>query len=160
MSCHILLFFVFFFLMIRRPPRSTLFPYTTLFRSLPGLSDCGAYGLTNLFGGGRRARWFEVRRHSSAIQYGFDRGVDSGGFFLQTETVFQHGRHGADSSQRVRFILTGDVRRRAMYRLVQPDPNARWLAAAERRRGQHADRSGQHGALVAEDVAEHVLRQY
>src|SRR3712207_7186172 len=27
---------VFFFLMIRRPPRSTLFPYTTLFRSLVG----------------------------------------------------------------------------------------------------------------------------
>src|SRR5688572_31725446 len=28
----------FFFLMIRRPPRSTLFPYTTLFRStLPGV---------------------------------------------------------------------------------------------------------------------------
>src|SRR3712207_7282626 len=26
----------FFFLMMRRPPRSTLFPYTTLFRSLPG----------------------------------------------------------------------------------------------------------------------------
>src|SRR2546429_5669991 len=27
--------FFFFFLMIRRPPRSTLFPYTTLFRSEP-----------------------------------------------------------------------------------------------------------------------------
>src|SRR5437899_6456035 len=27
-----------FFLMIRRPPRSTLFPYTTLFRSLPALA--------------------------------------------------------------------------------------------------------------------------
>src|SRR3712207_8492762 len=27
------MFFCFFFLMIRRPPRSTLFPYTTLFRS-------------------------------------------------------------------------------------------------------------------------------
>src|SRR2546422_11545627 len=27
------LFYLFFFLMIRRPPRSTLFPYTTLFRS-------------------------------------------------------------------------------------------------------------------------------
>src|SRR5438034_1441692 len=26
-------FFTFFFLMLRRPPRSTLFPYTTLFRS-------------------------------------------------------------------------------------------------------------------------------
>src|SRR3712207_6877434 len=29
---------LFFFLMIRRPPRSTLFPYTTLFRS----NECGA----------------------------------------------------------------------------------------------------------------------
>src|SRR5260370_30549434 len=27
-------FLLFFFLMIRRPPRSTLFPYTTLFRSV------------------------------------------------------------------------------------------------------------------------------
>src|SRR3712207_9225603 len=27
-------FLIFFFLMIRRPPRSTLFPYTTLFRSM------------------------------------------------------------------------------------------------------------------------------
>src|SRR5438477_12663268 len=38
-SCHLFYFFnfylfsLFFFLMIRRPPRSTLFPYTTLFRS-------------------------------------------------------------------------------------------------------------------------------
>src|SRR3712207_7424094 len=30
--------FCFFFLMIRRPPRSTLFPYTTLFRSVEILS--------------------------------------------------------------------------------------------------------------------------
>src|SRR3712207_8789579 len=29
---------MFFFLMIRRPPRSTLFPYTTLFRSIAGSS--------------------------------------------------------------------------------------------------------------------------
>src|SRR3712207_7318333 len=29
------MFLLFFFLMIRRPPRSTLFPYTTLFRSEP-----------------------------------------------------------------------------------------------------------------------------
>src|SRR5690349_24863014 len=40
----------FFFLMIRRPPRSTLFPYTTLFRSLAGMataetsrSSCARY---------------------------------------------------------------------------------------------------------------------
>src|SRR5256884_7127556 len=31
----------FFFLMIRRPPRSTLFPYTTLFRSRVGLVCAG-----------------------------------------------------------------------------------------------------------------------
>src|SRR5438094_8275381 len=35
MLCYItLISFTFFFLMIRRPPRSTLFPYTTLFRSV------------------------------------------------------------------------------------------------------------------------------
>src|SRR3712207_7542113 len=38
-----------FFLMIRRPPRSTLFPYTTLFRSTEGdraatRSTCGVQG--------------------------------------------------------------------------------------------------------------------
>src|SRR2546430_13383272 len=35
----------FFFLMIRRPPRSTLFPYTTLFRSL-----LGTFGVMYLLG--------------------------------------------------------------------------------------------------------------
>src|SRR2546425_6288658 len=33
------MFLFFFFLMIRRPPRSTLFPYTTLFRSF-GTASC------------------------------------------------------------------------------------------------------------------------
>src|SRR6266850_5853359 len=33
-ECIILFACLFFFLMIRPPPRSTLFPYTTLFRSL------------------------------------------------------------------------------------------------------------------------------
>src|SRR5258708_14038540 len=33
MLCRLILLFFFFFLMIRRPPSSTLFPYTTLFRS-------------------------------------------------------------------------------------------------------------------------------
>src|SRR5499425_3600496 len=38
------LFFLFFFLMIRRPPRSTLFPYTTLFRSVHVLRRDGGDG--------------------------------------------------------------------------------------------------------------------
>src|SRR2546422_378047 len=36
------LYIPFFFLMIRRPPRSTLFPYTTLFRSLASAVPAGA----------------------------------------------------------------------------------------------------------------------
>src|SRR2546422_7761441 len=35
----------FFFLMIRRPPRSTLFPYTTLFRSIEAVTGPVAYEL-------------------------------------------------------------------------------------------------------------------
>src|SRR3712207_8627727 len=50
--------------MIRRPPRSTLFPYTTLFRSRrdprrhgrPPLRDAGALLLRVAGDGGRRAR--------------------------------------------------------------------------------------------------------
>ena len=37
--CFFLVFVFFFFLMIRRPPRSTLFPYTTLFRSCVLIGD-------------------------------------------------------------------------------------------------------------------------
>src|SRR5438034_8620346 len=36
--------FLFFFLMIRRPPRSTLFPYTTLFRSRGAGGQAGRDG--------------------------------------------------------------------------------------------------------------------
>src|SRR2546427_7886916 len=39
--------FCFFFLMIRRPPRSTLFPYTTLFRS-PRVGVEADYGLNGM----------------------------------------------------------------------------------------------------------------
>src|SRR3712207_8260617 len=48
--------FVVFFLMIRRPPRSTLFPYTTLFRSLissPAFEDRGFAGTKALVGAAR-----------------------------------------------------------------------------------------------------------
>src|SRR5690606_41650947 len=41
-------FSAFFFLMIRRPPRSTLFPYTTLFRSIPWLYKRGQPGSSGI----------------------------------------------------------------------------------------------------------------
>src|SRR6266702_4812104 len=49
----------FFFLMIRRPPRSTLFPYTTLFRSRPTgrLIPEFVLGLWALQRPARRAAW-------------------------------------------------------------------------------------------------------
>src|SRR2546427_2096655 len=55
----------FFFLMIRRPPRSTLFPYTTLFRSRHMVAEPADAGCTGvdlaldrgpLFGGGAAER--------------------------------------------------------------------------------------------------------
>src|SRR3712207_8272347 len=49
----------FFFLMIRRPPRSTLFPYTTLFRSTTDATASGAGG-----GVGDQSSW----SRSSAIR--------------------------------------------------------------------------------------------
>src|SRR5688572_33249057 len=53
-------FFLFFFLMIRRTPRSTLFPYTTLFRSAVNAIDAciskygGFDGLYHVAGGSGR----------------------------------------------------------------------------------------------------------
>src|SRR5260221_12228055 len=60
----VFLIFVFFFLMIRRPPRSTLFPYTTLFRSRAGRDD-GGFGRA-----GGEADY--TRRRDSGVQ-GVDR---------------------------------------------------------------------------------------
>src|SRR5258705_6096144 len=55
---------VFFFLMIRRPPRSTLFPYTTLFRSQQ--SSAGQEGRHQPRRPGQPARRSE--EHTSELQ--------------------------------------------------------------------------------------------
>src|SRR5690349_22199891 len=62
---------LFFFLMIRRPPRSTLFPYTTLFRSPAG----GCWSCTSATAPSRRPRsdrcWSRRDRseeHTSELQ--------------------------------------------------------------------------------------------
>src|SRR3712207_7561879 len=48
--------------MIRRPPRSTLFPYTTLFRSFPRRALVLAFGrLAREAGAARRARALGIR---------------------------------------------------------------------------------------------------
>src|SRR5258708_15150735 len=50
----------FFFLMIRRPPRSTLFPYTTLFRSRTKTSGHSPFGHESV--GARRCE-LQMRHH-------------------------------------------------------------------------------------------------
>src|SRR5256885_15769952 len=63
--------FIFFFLMIRRPPRSTLFPYTTLFRS-PGRGParpCAGHARVADEGAGRRLdRWHGCRAGQPALR--------------------------------------------------------------------------------------------
>src|SRR3712207_7899072 len=56
----------FFFLMIRRPPRSTLFPYTTLFRS-PGVRWQGRVAATRS-GQQRPKRSPRSEEHTSELQ--------------------------------------------------------------------------------------------
>src|ERR1039457_7487010 len=56
--------FFFFFLMIRRPPTSTLFPYTTLFRSV---GDLGGPGVGR-FAGSERLGHYRSEEHTSELQ--------------------------------------------------------------------------------------------
>src|SRR5574337_1328939 len=63
--CSLICFFVFFFLMIRRPPRSTLFPYTTLFRSFraPTLGQTQGVCVDS-----RRPGFHRSEEHTSELQ--------------------------------------------------------------------------------------------
>src|SRR3712207_6929546 len=60
-----------FFLMIRRPPRSTLFPYTTLFRSQSAVVETEAGGITQHIGAyqvdhdGRRVTFLDTPGHEA-----------------------------------------------------------------------------------------------
>src|SRR6266568_6806849 len=65
-----------FFLMIRRPPRSTLFPYTTLFRSPSAVRRRGGLGKSRRQAGGSHRRRTEhggrrSEEHTSELQSQF-----------------------------------------------------------------------------------------
>src|SRR2546429_4141546 len=57
----------FFFLMIRRPPRSTLFPYTTLFRSSAGDGTPMERPKKEMLTGPIRGRHGMTRRHQKVL---------------------------------------------------------------------------------------------
>src|SRR5260370_23219171 len=54
--------------MIRRPPRSTLFPYTTLFRSRPQVLDDGAIRINSVMPGLDAVDSYRSEEHTSELQ--------------------------------------------------------------------------------------------
>src|SRR2546422_4900899 len=93
--------FFFFFLMIRRPPRSTLFPYTTLFRSLRPRGWAEDRRLSRPAREPRRGK--EVRARAPA------------------RLLLLHGRLRRGVGAAVRFgPRSRDFRRRARARAPQP----------------------------------------
>src|SRR5438034_11839172 len=58
----------FFFLMIRRPPRSTLFPYTTLFRSRNFLNSGLNFSDSRVVEENRRCLSMRSEEHTSELQ--------------------------------------------------------------------------------------------
>src|SRR2546422_3681413 len=80
--------------MIRRPPRSTLFPYTTLFRSTEKKSRAAANALLARSRAEKRA---EKRRQAAALQMGHDLAVRTGlaaGLGLDRKSTRLNSSHG------------------------------------------------------------------
>src|SRR3712207_9527484 len=81
-----------FFLMIRRPPRSTLFPYTTLFRSdlalpIPAVREGALVACDPLL-------WYVVRRVARAGREVDEERLVRGQRVLGAHGVDSRGRHG------------------------------------------------------------------
>src|SRR5437868_15391000 len=76
LSVFLCSFCFFFFLMIRRPPRSTLFPYTTLFRSVrqnsKRLVDRGRRRSSPFRTEALGGPWGRSEEHTSELQSRFD----------------------------------------------------------------------------------------
>src|SRR6266508_6998435 len=98
--------FYFFFLMIRRPPRSTLFPYTTLFRSVTGRG----FGYTLLRPGrfaSNAAQWAPMIRRGDTVMIPFG---------TRPAAPIDH----ADVAAVAVAAFTSDRHRGAAYRLSGP----------------------------------------
>src|SRR2546422_7301774 len=83
-----LVFCFFFFLMIRRPPRSTLFPYTTLFRSISVVA--GLLGLL-IYAASKRELVGYLQRAGFPDQLPFRGGVNQEADRKSTRLNSSHG---------------------------------------------------------------------
>src|SRR2546421_11429839 len=108
----------FFFLMIRRPPRSTLFPYTTLFRS-PARSRQPE--------GADRAEHAPVRRRPNGQQRAPDRGARDGKVLARQGRAREipppgpapHRSGKARSHRSPRYRRSGGGAARAVYPILR-----------------------------------------
>src|SRR3712207_53817 len=138
--------------MIRRPPRSTLFPYTTLFRSLPDIHPAGAFScalslsLKALLRGGADAAAL-VDGDAAADRGRAESGVD-GADLLRRDLRGRHVEGGADA------LAFGDEHRRGNARARDRAGEVDGDSAGAGRAGQ-VDCAGR--VLAAAD--EHLLRE-
>ena len=99
----------------------------------------------------------DVRGAVAALQDVADGGFDVAGGGLGPQRVAQEQSAGEDGRERVGLARARDVGSAAVARLVQAEDAARGLLLAQRGRGEHPEGAGEHGRLVAQDVAEEVL---
>src|SRR5205823_13448967 len=99
--------------MITRPPRSTLFPYTTLFRSVASLAGARSYALTSSFRPTYNMAANLVRRYQpdtahhllnlSFAQYRAD------GDVVRLETQLERVQQGLSEARRLAACERGDI---------------------------------------------------
>src|SRR5207248_9648217 len=95
-----------FFLMIRRPPRPTLFPYTTLFRSSPSSAILSATVRTRSSSAGERKTGCERRseEHTSELQSPYDLVCRLLLEKKKTGTTIHQPLHRARAARRTRLL--------------------------------------------------------
>src|SRR2546422_5206515 len=99
--------FIFFFLMIRRPPRSTLFPYTTLFRSQVALTG--------------QELTYTCVPPGSGVRIGIDR--DEDGFPDRTEIEQRSEEHTSELQSRLHLVCRLLLEKKKRPKPDHPSPD-------------------------------------
>src|SRR3990167_3273735 len=123
-----------FFLMIRRPPRSTLFPYTTLFRSCAAATNDGVGSTAVTDGAPKRATSSAVKDRKSTRLNSSHSQISYALFFFNdtaTTEIYTLSLHDA-----LPILRGGDERRRRV------DRRHRWCSQARHQLG--GQRSEEH----------------
>src|SRR3712207_135096 len=129
-----------FFLMIRRPPRSTLFPYTTLFRSAPVLlRPNGLYGTKPAAGGNKAPKLKAIRDALKGAKR----------VWLATDCDREGQLIGQEILEHCRF--RGEVRR-VMFTAQDPRTIREAFAAAK----PNSEYARLYGAAVARQQADQI----